>query len=879
MMWVRMHYPRKMMKKSMSRVTSLFERTVARRCFSVLCCAFVLLLHFAASPASAQEPLDRFITLDVHANTPLEDALIEWGTKAGMTVMINTLTVSHQVTKSVRGTLTARNALILLLRDTGLSYTQSADRIRLVPAATLIPSALDDEPPPASPTPKISDTQPNTSVIDESHSSSRSGEMTEVLVTAQKRSERIIDVPATVSAISGDTLQSLQVNSLEQLSGYVPGLAVASAGTPGYRTIVIRGLSDGYASDTTGPLVATYIDDVPIGSSTASGRGNLFGVDLQPYDIDQIEVLEGPQGTLYGANTMGGLIKYTLRKPDMTKYSFGVGGELRYVNASGDIGRSGHMFFSVPLINDVLALRVSGFYQDDPGFIYNVGTKIHDANSSTESGGRATLLWNATDHLQVQANVILQDISADDQTVITTNGPTLQPLYGPQTSFSNFPEPFSQQIRSYSLHVNWDLGFANLTSTSGWSSLDTSLQEDFTVPYGASVPNNPDALSLLFIDTHVSKFVQEARLASSGTNRLQWLVGAYFTRELSGEKNTWPSFTPSHVPLPQEDNLYISDNNSEYKEKAVFVNLTYKVTDHLDLAAGERYSWYTQEGCPGTTTGVFGQGFMPCTSLPSTGVSVWMTTARWHFDQNSMVYGRIATGYRPGSGCPTCGIPALGIPGVVNPDRITNYEIGYKAALLEQKLQLAFSVYNIDWTDIQLQQRTAGGFVYTGNGGTARSTGFEFSGSYQATPNLRLNLTLAETDAYLTEDAPGVYGFEGDPLPESARWAASIIAEYTYPIGERTTLNFGGSYRYKDSVNSQFPSTPPDMGGPATVNPQNLVDLHAGVTFDRVTLRLFAKNIFNNRSYTGLMFINDPAMPKFAPVLPRSIGLDAEYQF
>src|ERR1700722_19132579 len=148
------------------------------------------------------------------------------------------------------------------------------------------------------------------------NSNSPSAGLSEIIVTAQKRNESIMDVPASITAISGERLADLQVSSLSDLANYVPGMSVTSGGAPGYRLIEIRGLSTNYYP-TSGPLVGTYIDDLPVGDSTNSSRGALFGLDLNPYDIEHVEVLKGPQGTLYGANTMGGLIKYSLRSPDL----------------------------------------------------------------------------------------------------------------------------------------------------------------------------------------------------------------------------------------------------------------------------------------------------------------------------------------------------------------------------------------------------------------------------------------------------------------------------------------------------------------------------------------------------------------------------------
>jgi iron complex outermembrane recepter protein len=697
----------------------------------------------------------------------------------------------------------------------------------------------------------------------------------EIVVTADKRAENILDVPNSIVAISGERLESLNLSSLSDLADYVPGLTIASGGYPGTREIAIRGLSD--SDGLAGPLVATYIDDLPIGSSTSTARGSAQGLDLMPYDVERIEVLEGPQGTLYGANAMAGLVKYVLKKPDLSEFEVRVGADTEYVNASDGFNRGARASVNIPIVRDELALRLSGYDQVTAGFIDNVGTGMNDANHSTVTGGRATLLWKPLENLAVQATILAQDTDSDDATAVTLDGTvTQQPLYGPQSLSTFFPESNTQKTRNYSLSVNWDFDAATLVSSSGYSRIDGDTAEDLTYPYGGYVPGHPDSLALYEIDDHISKFVEEARLTSAERERLQWMAGGYYTKEDGGEGDSFPTFTPTYQERPPTDNLLIESISGVYKEYAGFGNATFKFTDRFDVSAGARHSAYTQSNCPGSSYGVFGVGFAPCTSLPSTGVSTWMGNARFHLTETEMVYARVATGYRPGSGCPTCGNSKLGTPGVINPDRTTNYEVGYKGQYFDQRLQIALSVFYIDWKDIQLTEITSTGFGYTGNGGTASSSGFELTTAYQVTESLRLNATLAHTDAHLTQDAPGAGGRTGDQLPLSTRWSGSLTADYSRPLDGRVTLITGAGYRYRDKVNSQFPL---QGGGPAPINPQNIVDLHTGVEIGSLTARLYGKNIFNDRSYTGAMFINDPQMPKFVPIQPRTIGLSADYRF
>jgi iron complex outermembrane recepter protein len=725
----------------------------------------------------------------------------------------------------------------------------------------------------------------------ESSSSSpdTSGQLNEILVTAEKRSEKLQDVPASVSAIGGDRLDLLQVNSLADLADYIPGMAVISGGAPGSRAIVLRGLSLGYNNPTTPSLVGTYVDDLPVGDSSAGARGSQYGLDLNPYDIDHIEVLKGPQGTLYGSNTMGGLIKYSLRQPNLNETEAQVGATTEDIDHSGRLGYSLRGAVSTPIVADTLALRISGFYNDNAGYIDNIVLGTKDVNSSKEYGGMATLLWQVTDQLSMHASAVVQDVHAAGLTAVTLNGSTLQPLYAPFTSDSQFPQPFDQETRVYSFGLNWNLGFATLTSSTGWSRIQKTLEQDLSVPFvsycapglitAAGCPDYQEvAYAPFFLTDESSKFVEEARLTSPDSQRVQWMLGGYFTKESDEDTQFWPTTTAEHAQLPPEDNLSLYRALTDYKEAAIFANITYKLNERFDVSGGVRHSLITGHTCTNEDSGLFNNGVTVCNGLPWAGINLWMANARFHLNQDQMFYARFATGYRPGSGCELCGVPALGIPGIVNPDRTLNYEVGYKGEFLDHKLQLDVSAFHILWDDIQLNLEKAG-FTYPGNGGTASSDGIEVTAAYRVFEDLLLNATLGYTNARLTQDAPAAFGISGDQLPGSPRWTSSLTADYKLPLDATKALLLGASYRYRDGVVNQFAHTPFSQGGPLAIGPQSLVDLYAGLAIQKITLRLYGKNVFNKDSYSGVIFVNDPDKPQFVPIQPRTIGLSMDYKF
>jgi iron complex outermembrane recepter protein len=704
-----------------------------------------------------------------------------------------------------------------------------------------------------------------------------SGQLEEVIVSAQKRSEKLLDVPTAISAISGDRLEALQVNSLADIADYVPGLAVIAGGAPGYRDLIIRGINSSSYNNSTGPLVGTYIDDLPVGSSSNAGRGAQYGIDIPSYDIEHVEVLKGPQGTLYGADAMGGLIKYVLRKPDPTQFDAQVGSDASYIDGSGGANWGVHGAINMPIVTGKLALRVSAFDKENDGYIDNIGIGVKDSNVSRERSGLATLLWNPTDQLVVSATALAQNSWIADMTGVTVNAATGKPAYGPLTVNTRFPEPYSQQLRNYSLSINWNLEFATLTSATGYSSMNNTTTQDLTDPYGsycAACPAGTLANWILYDD--VSKFVEEVRLTSPENQRIQWMVGGYYTRENSFSDETIPTYTPTYVPLPASDNVLIDGYPYLYKEAAAFANLTYRFNERFDVSGGVRYSEYSEHVCP-YSEGIFGSGPESCSSLPSTGVSVWMANTRFHLNENAMLYARVATGFRPGSGCPTCGNTVLGTPGVIQPDKTTDYEVGFKGQFFDQRLQIDTAVFYIDWTDIQLALETPNEFGYPGNGGNAVSKGFELTAAYQIIKDLRLNATFSYTDAYMTEVSPAAHGVAvGDTLPSSPRFSSALTADYKRPLDGDKSLLLGGGYHYRDAVVNNLGNA----GIPTPIiGPQNIFDLYAGLVIRKLTLRLYATNVFDNRSYSGLLYISDPKFPRLVPVQPRTIGLSADYRF
>ena len=811
-------------------------------------CAALSVLAIASSAAAQQR------TFNIPAE-PAVDSIPEFARQAGIQITAPDDQLTGIVTPAISGQQDVQQALKSLLAGTGLHVISNSGSI------ITLHRVSDD-----------AATAPPTAVA-------------ELVVTAQKRTEKLLNVPMSVSVLGNAQLGALHINSLADLSSFVPGLAVMDAGSPGFRTLVIRGINTSYNDQSVPATVGTYVDDLPIGSSTAGGRGANYGIDLNPYDVQQVEVLKGPQGTLYGANTLGGLVKYDLKKPDLNNFGGEIGGSVESTAGSVSPSATERGAVNIPLIPGQLGLSVSAYNQYLDGFINNVQTKAKAVNHSDEYGEHVSLLWQPTDKISVQATYLGQDVYTASMAGTSLNKNTLQPIYGANKEKSYFAEPFAQRLRDFSLSAKYDLGFASLSSSSGWSTLKGYEEIDLTPVFGRFTPGNPNALAPTFINDFVNKFVEEVRLASAEGQPLQWMIGGYYTKETSEELEYVPTLTPNYTPLPAADTLLDRLANTSYQEEAVFANATYKLTSRLDLTGGLRYSSYEQSGCVPVSRGVFGVGLKPCSSLPGTGVVQWMGDLDYHLAADALVYARFATGYRPGSGCPTCGNPTFGEPGIVKPDSTDNYEIGYKAELLDRRLQVQLDAFYIDWTNIQINLLTTcvglpsatcvKGLNYAGNGAGATSEGVELSATYRVLPGLTISGDFDYTDAHLTQNAPGAGGVSGDPLPDTAKWSGSLIADYVRPMDGGWNLLAGADYHYRDWVYNQFAHSSEPLPSP----PQNVVDIYTGARLGQLEARLYVKNLFNDRSYSGIVYITDAAAPRYVPIRPTTIGLSLDYKF
>lgn len=691
----------------------------------------------------------------------------------------------------------------------------------------------------------------------------------EVVVTAQKREEVLQDVPASISVLGGAQVENLSLNSLADFATYVPGFSVNSGGSPGLARLTLRGIQTGGGG---GALVGMYVDDAPVGSSRSPTS---YILDLLPYDVQRIEVLRGPQGTLYGAGAMGGLVKYVLREADASKFESRFGATLETVANSDQPSWGSRGTVNMPLIDGVLAVRASGYYNDDAGYIDNIGIGVNNENTVTRKGGRLAVFYQPTESLEISAAALYQKIDSGGKAVVQLDGATLRPVVGRYTHDTALPEPLTQELQFYSLSLDWDVGFATLTSSSSFSRTENFSQFDYTPVYGRYCPilsGGAEGPCLTDLPDHfnLDKFTQELRLSSSTDEALSWMLGLFYTDEDGLNTQQVRALNAAGAPSASMNPLLDYYAPNTYTEKAVFGNVTYEFSERFDVTAGGR--WATNETLVRSTlVGPLVGPDQVIRAESEDDVFTWMVSPRFHIDADAMVYARVATGYRPGG--PNSPLPE--VPPQFDADTTTNYEVGYKASLLNGTLAVDLAAFYIDWEDVQISARNANGINYRANGSSASSRGVEFTISSHLSDHWRVGVTGSYTNAKLEEAVASLGGKAGDRLPQSPRLTGSLTADYETQLGS-WMLQLGGGYRYFDSTFSAVESSPSAVEVPE----QNIVDLHGGGTFnDRTSIRLYVRNVFNDRSYTNWNDTNTPGFPNLVPVQPRTIGVNVDIKF
>jgi outer membrane receptor protein involved in Fe transport len=795
---------------------------------------------------------------------PVAAALSEFAHQTGLQLLYVSQVAQARASKGATAGLSAADALTALLDGTGLSFQFiNARTVRIFESPAVAPTA-----------PSTGTDAPRKRV--EHRAAPISSSLDEILVTGSRderqrsAAEYIQNVPASVSLVSGESLIAQKSETLVDYAAVIPGFHIFDSGYVGWRSVILRGIY----SFTQASSVAYYLDDAPMGANGSYAGACCSVLELTPYDLERLEVLRGPQGTLYGQQSMTGLIRYVLKAPSLTGFEGRVGADLNAVYGAAMPGNSFRAMANVPVLEDVLGLLVSGYETYTPGYIDNLYTGAKDINALRHYGGRIATLWRPSESFSLTVSAFWNRTDADDPNIVAFAGServpntgdayVLKPIgpLGDLKATGPVSSPYGVNIAHYSATASWNPGSIAVVSTTSWSRTQNRNDPQLSgSPIPAGVMTYQD-------DWDLEKFSEELRLVSATGGRLEWSLGGFYTHESSNEVRAYSEHDPSLRPTL----IYYFALPATYSDKAVFGDLTWRVTGQLDLTGGLRYDRDSQ-AWTATIGGLGGDGYSPNLNGPgegSEGITSWMASARYHFTPDMMLYARAATGYQPS------------VPPTAKPETLINYELGLKSEFLDRRALFDLTVFYIDWINVQIPAGDAP-LGATTNSGHGRSEGLELVSAISPFSGLQLGYIAAYIKAGLTRvdpAAPAPYpafllaGYQTLDVP---KWSFSVTADYDWQPTDRWHTHLGGVLRW---VGQQWAGGS-DAFSVASVDGQpvyslpsyEVLDLKASIARGPLTLRTFARNITDRRAWLNAGFYS------VTIIQPRTIGVGFDYAF
>jgi iron complex outermembrane recepter protein len=819
-------------------------------CRIILGALFTLECLSMTSRVCAADIARREVHIEPQALAP---ALRTFAKDRGVQLVYRSELVERQRTRGATGDLTVDEALDELLEGTGLRF------VYLEESAVTIVAAQGDRVAPDSPTlrldpgPSITGSSASPAEVEQLEDNITPVRLAEVVVSAQKRLENLQDVPVPVTVLEANVLAREGKVRLADFYSSVPGLDFTAGGAFGgaQQTISIRGLTTTTLSNTT---VAVLIDDVPFGSSTFLGLGSVSYPDIDPAILSRIEVLRGPQGTLYGASSIGGVIKYVTVDPSLDQLT----GQGRVGTEFVDRGEAGYdtsVAVSIPLAPSI-GVQASGFSRREPGYVKNIASGERDVNETDIGGGRLAGLWQVSEGLSLKVSALFQTTIGEGTPAVDTQL-NLRPVFGDLTQ-SRMPGTERYRINDglYTATLTAHLGGIELASISGFGTIRYNHNPDSSLISLSATEAlfGVDGASQLgsYVRTH--RLTQELRVASALSSRFDWIGGLFFNHEQSRYLSVLNANDLTSGAFVGTMAKY--DTRSQLNEYSAFGDLTVHFTDRFDVQVGGRQAQIHQrydETDTGPLVEYFGQ---PSPNVVPTEKSdghafTYLVTPRFRVNESVMAFTRFASGYRPGG--PNVNAEVSDNPLSFEPDKTYSYEMGFKGRLLEGALDFDFSAYYIDWKNIQIQLDNYATFSsYIANVGDARSTGAEISLQARPRRGLTLGAAIAVDDAVLTSNVPtsaSAIGFRGDRLPYSSAFTATVSADQDLILSSHLTGFAGASLSYVGDRQGEFATTaePTRLTFPAYAS----FDLRTGLHYDKWSLDLFCRNVADRRGIVG----------------------------
>lgn len=733
----------------------------------------------------------------------------------------------------------------------------------------------------------------------------------EIIVTATKRSERLQDVPISVSAITSEDIASRGFTNYADMLNSVPGVYFQDLGA-GAGTIRIRGISasEGGVPSTTASYFGETVTSV---LTNHGGKPNLRLVD-----IDRVEVLRGPQGTLFGASALAGVVRVIPKSPNLQEFEADVGMRGYTTAHSSDSSYHVEGTVNIPLVTDKLALRVVGYQDEVAGFIDNTfdgqpeidwsaafgfpaGALVSpaiapfqrkDVNSTDTWGARGTLTWQATDRLSFEVMHATQDVTVDSEEL---TDPAIGD-FSQRRGLDAFEEGGNgERLDINSLVVNYDWDAVSLLSASSWTQMKRFSDQD--IAFLAEASGLPPLPWGLHDRSEGEVFTQEVRLQSRGEQPLQWQVGAYYLNQEAKFSQFVPDYScPACLGVIARGQTFELDaplaKFYENEQKSIFAQVSYDITERWTVGVGGRYledditdfdiaadGFLIRGTAPGPTTPEPPQKGHVAEVNPSAYV-------RFEPSDTTTVYAQAAKGFRSGVVNPLIAdncleqAATLGAKEFTDPDTLWNYEIGAKSQVADGRVAINGAVYRQKWEGVQLGVTLECGFSQILNAGDATSDGAELEVVAQATDAWRLNVSISvnntEFDKVVRES-----GFvPGERLPEVPEVNGSAGVQYNFNLGSAWSAFFRADYVYVGNVLQKFPTPTDEDPFHADLVTHDAFDtVNARLSFQHgaLGLDLFGTNLSDERGVVNSL------QPSFGSkeniIRPREVGVELRYSF
>ncbi|MET0309389.1 MAG: TonB-dependent receptor [Sphingomonas sp.] len=721
----------------------------------------------------------------------------------------------------------------------------------------------------------------------------------EIIVTATRRAERLQDVPMSVTAFTQTQLTEKGIVGFEGIARETPGVVLDQRSSNNV-SVTTRGIStNGYQAG----LQATttvYLDELPL-----TTIGNSVTLDPNLYDIERVEFLRGPQGTLFGSGSLSGALRILTKSPDLTQYDASALVDIGLTPDGGGIRQRYNGMVNVPL-SDTLGVRVVGFYRHEDGYIDNLGTGVKNANTLKDWGGRASLLWKPTDRLSIRLTGIYENSHPEDASLTT-------PSLGDRKRYTTIPDLYTSKTQLYSATIDYQFGGVHLTSTSSYAYQDGAFNVDLTGTFASATVPIAQAIPFYLFDHGIWKtFVQETRLASDPGGKFDWTIGGYYLHRdsfLDGRETSTPAFLAARgiTGLPADATFYKFASDTRTSELAGFGELTYHLTDKLSATGGIRYGSYsgTVDVFPGFNSQYFTYALFgiagPLQQIPvaastarypTASKASWKASVTYEPSRDLTLYGTVSTGYRTPVYNAQAGSVSLVdkndlvIPAGATSDSLTNYEVGMKGRWLGGKLTANLAAYYIDWSNIQVQaNRQSDSIQFATNIAGAVSKGLEAEIVLTPVPGLTFGLNGSLNDAKVTDITAQQAAISG--AVDGARLASphlqgAFFGSYNYNLfsGAKGFTSF--QIEHVGSFPNGFPNVPGKPGTPSALydpsDTYTYINLQTGIRLGKLSTTFYMENVGNSRATT---YVHPEAFvySRYAILRPRTFGVRVGYGF